>query len=169
MRKKDYLNVIPVIQAKKFLMGQGVSGQKITSQIPHGIDPEVFYYDPDIEEENYIFSPSRLVFSKGVDVLLKAFAIALKRVGTMSLIIQGDGPGAEEYKELSKKLNIRPKIRPLFCIYAESSWMWRQDRDRNLLKKTDVQLFTKSRLQLAFPSFVCYKGPVQETRSFDSN
>ena len=93
-------------QAKKFLMGQGVSGQKITSQIPHGIDPEVFYYDPDIKEENYIFSPSRLVFSKGVDVLLKAFAIALKRVGTMSLIIQGDGPGAEEYKELSKKLNI---------------------------------------------------------------
>ena len=30
----------------------------------------------------------------------------------------------------------------------------------NLLEKPDVQLLTKSRLQLAFPSFICCKGSV---------
>jgi hypothetical protein len=39
----------------------------------------------------------------------------------------------------------------------------------NLLKKINVQLFMRSRLQLAFPSFICCKGSVQETPSFDSN
>ncbi|HEC93679.1 MAG TPA: glycosyltransferase [Candidatus Atribacteria bacterium] len=99
--------------AKKFLLKQNIEEKKITQSIPHGVDQNVFYYDPNIKKENYIFSPSRLVHSKGVDVLLKAFAIVSKKIKNIELIIQGEGPKYEEYKALSKKLNIESKVK--FC------------------------------------------------------
>jgi len=100
--------------AMEFLLNQKIDENKITNPISHGIARSVFFCAPNIKKENYIFSPSRLVYEKGVDILLKAFAIAKKELNDVKLIIQGDGPKLEEYKNLSKKLSIDKDV--IFCI-----------------------------------------------------
>lgn len=99
--------------ARAFLMRQGIGSAKIAFPIPHGIDQSVFFYDPAVKKENYIFSPSRLVFSKGIDVLLKAFSRAQEKLRSVHLIIQGEGPELERYRKLAETLRIGDKV--IFC------------------------------------------------------
>lgn len=96
--------------AKQFLLSQGINEGKISNVIPHGIDTAKFYNDPGVKKERYIFSPSRLVYSKGVDVLLRAFEIVLKEIPDVRLIIQGDGPQLSEYKQLAKEAGIDKQV-----------------------------------------------------------
>lgn len=98
-------------QAGKFLMEQGISVQKISSPIPHGYDQNVFFNDPAVKKEMYIFSPARLVHAKGIDVLLKAFDLVRKKTGHLELLIQGEGPLLEEYKALSQDLRLNGQVR----------------------------------------------------------
>jgi 1,2-diacylglycerol 3-alpha-glucosyltransferase len=99
--------------AGRFLLSQGISSEKIAAVIPHGIDPARFYFDPASGKERYIFSPSRLVTAKGIDILLKAFAIVSTDIADLKLVIQGDGPGYAGYVRLAGELGIRAKVE--FC------------------------------------------------------
>ena len=96
--------------ARRFLIEQGIASDKISDIIPHGIDFTKFYHDPSICKERYIFSPSRLVEAKGVDVLLKAFALVAREVQDVTLVIQGDGPGLPEYRQLAEELGCGEKV-----------------------------------------------------------
>ncbi|MDD5757108.1 MAG: glycosyltransferase family 4 protein [bacterium] len=96
--------------AKQFLLSQGIKVEKISDIIPHGINPAKFYCDPAVMKERYIFSPSRLVYSKGVDVLLRAFEIVSKEVPDVRLIIQGDGPQLAEYQQLAREIRIDKRV-----------------------------------------------------------
>jgi len=100
-------------RAKNFLISQKINQNKITNPISHGVDQAYFYYDPHAKKENYIFSPSRLVSSKGINMMLNAFAIVHKRNNRINLVIQGEGPGLNEYERLAKKLNIEKNV--FFC------------------------------------------------------
>lgn len=97
--------------SKQFLIKQGIKKNKITCSISHGFDQNVFFYDSNIEKDNYIFSPSRLIDFKGVDILLKAFAIVKEKLNNIKLLIQGEGPNLEEYKALSSRLKINKKVK----------------------------------------------------------
>lgn len=99
--------------ARIFLERQGISQNKIFRPISHGVDRQVFFYDPSIKKERYIFSPSRLVPEKGIDILLKAFAMASRESEGVKLIIQGDGPLLKEYQDLAGDLNIANST--VFC------------------------------------------------------
>ncbi len=96
--------------AAKFLIQQGINAQKVTTPIPHGYDQAIFFNDPYVKKERYLFSPSRLVSSKGVDILLHAFALVCQRVDNLELIIQGEGPMQEEYAALSRHLKINERV-----------------------------------------------------------
>jgi 1,2-diacylglycerol 3-alpha-glucosyltransferase len=98
------------IASKKFLLKQKINRNKIASPISHGFDPNIFFFDPKIKKENYIFSPSILIDVKGIDVLLNAFAIAQRVLDNIKLLIQGAGPKLEEYKALSKRLKIDKRV-----------------------------------------------------------
>lgn len=97
--------------SKQFLIKQGIKKNKITYSISHGFDQSVFFYDSNIKKDNYIFSPSILIDVKGIDVLLKAFAIAQEKLNNIKLLIQGEGPNLEEYKALSRRLKIDTKVK----------------------------------------------------------
>jgi glycosyltransferase involved in cell wall biosynthesis len=52
-----------------------------------------------------------LRFLKGVDVLLEALAILKKRAGpTISATIAGDGPDAQQFKDLSERLEVADQV-----------------------------------------------------------
>lgn len=96
--------------AAEFLKRQGINPNKITAIVPHGIDQKIFFSRPGGEKERYLFSPSRLVESKGIDILLQAFAMVCQDNDDVKLIIQGEGPLKEQYKALSKLLDIDDRV-----------------------------------------------------------
>lgn len=54
----------------------------------------------------YILCVRRLVYSKGVDILIKAFKRFASEIKGVTLIIAGNGPEKENLVKLSKRLNI---------------------------------------------------------------
>jgi glycosyltransferase involved in cell wall biosynthesis len=96
--------------ARKFLLDFGIPERKVSPPIPHGVYSKVFFPGKDIVKENFIFSPSRLVQAKGVDILLKAFAVVHKERADLKLVIQGDGPLLDEYRQLAGRLDIAPQV-----------------------------------------------------------
>ncbi len=115
--------------AAQFLMKQGISSNKITSVIPNGIDSTVFFPDTSLQKQNYIFYPCRLVHSKGVDILLRAFAIVYKKIPGLHLRIQGDGPDLEKYQQMAARLEIDKVVKfdiqrrnhdEMRCLYQQA-------------------------------------------------
>ncbi len=92
--------------ARKFLLDLGLPPAKVTAPIPHGIDRAVFFPDKDVVRGNYIFSPSRLVQAKGIDILLQAFAMVHQERGDLRLVIQGEGLLLAEYQGLARGLGV---------------------------------------------------------------
>jgi 1,2-diacylglycerol 3-alpha-glucosyltransferase len=96
--------------AARFLEMQGIERRKITHPVSHGYDHRVFFYDPRVKRENYLFSPSRLVESKGIDVLLKAFSLFCRQNYQVNLIIQGQGPLLKEYQAMAHDLGVDKRV-----------------------------------------------------------
>lgn len=55
----------------------------------------------------YIIAARRLIYNKGIDILLKAFKIVQDAIPTISLYIIGDGPEKENLLKLVGNLNLR--------------------------------------------------------------
>jgi len=96
--------------ARDFLLNQRIHPEKIKEIVPHGIDSKRFFPDINVSKERYIFSPSRLVETKGIDVLLKAFAKVSSRIQDLKLVIQGYGPDLNDYKKMAKVLGIDKEV-----------------------------------------------------------
>jgi glycosyltransferase involved in cell wall biosynthesis len=62
----------------------------------------------------------RLIQKKGVDVLLKAMAILLKRLPSARLVIAGDGPERAKLERLADHLGIRPNVNFLGHLNQEA-------------------------------------------------
>ncbi len=96
--------------AARFLEKQGIPKTKITYPVAHGYDHHVFFHNPQVKKERYLFSPSRLVASKGVDVLLKAFSLVCRKIDNINLIIQGEGPLLDELQHACAELGIEHRV-----------------------------------------------------------
>ena len=59
----------------------------------------------------FVLTVCRQVEKKGVDTLLRAFALVLRDVPTLSLVVIGDGPLLERNKALARTLQIEPQVR----------------------------------------------------------
>lgn len=95
------------------------------SIIPNGIDLKKFNpfkYSQKIKDKygkNLLFYSGLMVPRKKVPVLLKAFKFVLKKRDDVHLLLSGDGPFLDRYKNLSKKLKINDKISFLGFIKDE--------------------------------------------------
>ena len=87
--------------------------------IPHGIDTDLFHkmkpdakytkkYNPD--GDKVILFVGRLIPAKGVDVLLDALAVILKKHQDVKLVIAGDGPLHQELEAYAKKAGVKSKV-----------------------------------------------------------
>ncbi len=85
--------------------------------IPHGIDPAVFdntkahlvkaRYNND---GKLLLFVGRIAYEKNIPHLLECFALILKKVGNVKLLIVGNGPQMAEVKEKIAHLNIQDKV-----------------------------------------------------------
>jgi len=60
-----------------------------------------------LENKKIVLYLGRIVQRKGLDYLIKAFALLEKEIDNVFLLIVGDGPFIKECKDLAKKLNIK--------------------------------------------------------------
>lgn len=65
---------------------------------------------PPLDDPPMVVYAGRLVPEKGVDVLLKAFAMARSHVPTAQLLIAGQGPEAESLKALAQHLGLGDSV-----------------------------------------------------------
>lgn len=80
--------------------------------VMNGIDVDSFSQKQSRSGKNGIVvgSVGRLSTEKGHDILLKAFALALKKVPDMRLVIVGDGSESENLKAITKRHEISEKV-----------------------------------------------------------
>jgi len=78
--------------------------------IPNFIDLSKFSKNHSSIPHKQILSIGRLSFEKGHDLLIKAFAISEAKRNGWRLIIVGDGPLFEKYKELIEQLDSKESI-----------------------------------------------------------
>lgn len=98
----------------KILKKQGV---KVESRVlSNGIDYDFFKKKTDYSIKNKMLYIGRLGFEKNIDVVLKAFAIALNTNKELTLDIFGDGPARPSLQNLSKSLGISKNVK-FFGVY----------------------------------------------------
>ena len=70
--------------------------------VGNGVDMAEFVSSPQSEyaQQRYVLCAARLVFTKGVDVLIEAFAMVHQMSGDLALLIAGDGPERQKYAAL---------------------------------------------------------------------
>ncbi|ACX51974.1 glycosyl transferase group 1 [Ammonifex degensii KC4] len=93
--------------------------------IPNAVDPGRYCFEPEGVDRNWFAAPDekivffvgRLVWEKGVQVLLRAFPQVLARCPQTKLIIAGTGPYEGELKRLAEELGIAHRV--YFTGYLE--------------------------------------------------
>jgi len=70
--------------------------------VGNGVDLEQFVSSPQSEyaQQRYVLCVARLVFKKGIDVLIEAFETVHQRFSDLALLIAGDGPQRQKYAAL---------------------------------------------------------------------
>lgn len=107
-----YAKVFAVSEAvKKTALEVGVPAGQI-QVIANGVDATVLdkYYSQGKVERGLIGAAGRMSSEKGLDILLRAFALIQQRNPQSRLAIAGDGPAKEELEHLSQKLGISEKV-----------------------------------------------------------
>ncbi|MFP3238290.1 MAG: glycosyltransferase family 4 protein [Caldivirga sp.] len=94
----------------------GVPSDKVI-MIPNGVDKSLLNFKPKYERSNYalpwellIVFYGRLVYEKGPDSVIRAFAKLLTRLGNVKLVIIGDGPMREHLVNLANQLGLGSKV-----------------------------------------------------------
>jgi glycosyltransferase involved in cell wall biosynthesis len=65
---------------------------------------------PPLEDPPIVGFAGRLVREKGVDVLLRAFALVVRRLPAARLILAGDGPEAQALRRLAEELGLGTSV-----------------------------------------------------------
>jgi glycosyltransferase involved in cell wall biosynthesis len=100
---------------RRELESAGVPAKNL-ALIPNGISAGRFSSAPPIYRN--LFDPGAFIFgaacrqvaAKGVDLLLRAIARIIPLVPDARLLVAGDGPQLEEYRELARRLKIDGKV-----------------------------------------------------------
>jgi glycosyltransferase involved in cell wall biosynthesis len=83
----------------------------LVTALPNGIDRAAFTAAPEGAAREHVLYLGRLeTSSKGLDLLLRAYALAAPRT-TCDLLIAGDGPDAETARALARKLGVEDRVR----------------------------------------------------------
>lgn len=76
--------------------------------LPEIVDPHIFYSSKKMEKARFILYAGRLIWSKGIGYLLKAFRILSNEFPDYTLrIAGGEHKKIEEYRKLSTELNLK--------------------------------------------------------------
>ncbi len=89
--------------------------------VPNGTDPVEFQPDPKtraeirkslgIQDDSIlVFALGRMVYVKGFDVLLRAYARVIQQNNTIHLVIAGEGAQKEEWMTLAQNLGLKDRV-----------------------------------------------------------
>jgi len=110
---------------ERIVRWQGVPREKIRV-IPHGVDVEQFRFDssgrrrlhdawglnPNVNPSPLIVGTAvRLVAGKGIELLIEAAALLIRRGVSVILVIAGDGPQRDPMLELARQCGIADSVR----------------------------------------------------------
>lgn len=97
---------------KKLLMDLGISGKKI-SIVHNGIDTSQFYPDPFLKKADplQILWVGRFVPGKGVEYLIDAFSLVMKKQNNVQLILLGQGGQMKEIQEKITKNGLTSNVK----------------------------------------------------------
>lgn len=96
--------------------------------IPNGIDMESFARDVSADlyrkknippEDKMVFFVGRLVYEKGVQTVIEAMPLILKRIPNLTFIVAGTGPHLNHLKTLVGELGLKGKVRFMGHVDAE--------------------------------------------------
>lgn len=121
------LVLTPSMAMKKVLKKQGVEPK--VEVMSNGIDYDFFKKKTDFAITNKIVNIGRLGFEKRVDIVIQAFAVAVKTNPALKLDIYGDGPARKSLQVLAKKLGVAKSIKFFgsYDINKVSQWLYKYD------------------------------------------
>ncbi len=102
--EKDLLRILPSKKVRTVLNGIKFPDEKKLSE-----DKFLKRFGL-TKTDKIVITPGRVDVGKNVDLALKAFALTVKKLPDVKLVIAGDGPQRPKMEELSKKLNIEKNV-----------------------------------------------------------
>jgi PEP-CTERM/exosortase A-associated glycosyltransferase len=118
MRRADYVTTI-CDGLRMDIHARGISSERI-SVIPNAVDPSGFPADPepDIDLKAQLGLAGNTIVGfigsfyayEGLDLLLKAFPLMLKRMPRMRLLLVGGGPEEAALKDLARSLDVADSV-----------------------------------------------------------
>lgn len=109
--------IIVTLDKVKSRLPKNLTSKIVT--IPFGVDTKVYRPNKNKTDKNFILSIANLTAIKGIEYLLKAMKIVLKRLPDVKLYIAGDGPDKNYLKVLASKLGISGNV--IFLGYVDNS------------------------------------------------
>eukprot|EP01112_Ceratiomyxa_fruticulosa_P018781 TRINITY_DN6058_c0_g4_i1.p1 TRINITY_DN6058_c0_g4~~TRINITY_DN6058_c0_g4_i1.p1 ORF type:complete len:465 (-),score=54.59 TRINITY_DN6058_c0_g4_i1:26-1420(-) len=90
----------------------------LVSVIPNAVDAEIFTPDPSARDPNKItiVIMSRLVYRKGIDLVIDVIPIICKRFPTAHFIIGGDGPKRVGLEQMREKHQLHDRVELLGAV-----------------------------------------------------
>jgi teichuronic acid biosynthesis glycosyltransferase TuaC len=102
--------VVCISQRVREEVERHTSGPLSTTVVYNGVDPDIFYPEPDSSPSSVILSVGNLIPSKGHELLLRAFGAVEQHHPTLRCEIVGDGSERLRLSELSSQLGIAKKV-----------------------------------------------------------
>lgn len=102
--------VLTPSQAMKIVLKKQGVKTKI-EVMSNGIEYNYFKKKKDYNIKNKVIHIGRLGHEKNVDIIIKAFAVALKNNSSLNLDIMGDGPSKKSLQLLVKSLGLSKKVK----------------------------------------------------------
>lgn len=101
-------------RAQKFLLEIGITKNRVTDVVPHGIDETIFKPQNNNggtqRKKPYILCVSILIAVKRLDVLINAYSKIADEFPDLQLIIKGNGPLEKELRGLASDLGLHNRI-----------------------------------------------------------
>lgn len=138
--------------------------------VAHGVSEDIFFRRTAAEKtdlkqklkipenKRILFSASRLVQPKGQDVLIKAFSQLYNSNKDMQLYIAGDGPYAEELKQLAIDLGVKDEVVFLGALEREQLSQYYAVADLFVLVSRFEEAFGLVYLEAAACGLPCISG-----------
>jgi glycosyltransferase involved in cell wall biosynthesis len=124
-RRSKLANIIPIsLWNKKKLVEEIKVRPSNIQEILNGVDhDELSPYQSHKKDTHHIGASSRLIKKKGIDILIKAFNIVIKKQKLLKLTVIGVGPEKENLQKLISRLKLKSQVKIVPQFKSRSDYL----------------------------------------------
>ena len=136
LRRASCVTTPSAYLSQELIKAYGVRAERATVNYNAAEETEVLPFEPKPPVAHQIAVTARLVAWKGIDGIIRAMKIVLKKFPDAKVVIAGDGPETDNLKKLAKDLNVESAVTFLGKVSRAETWHVRKNSSVYILNST---------------------------------